>query len=271
MDLRKLCEKIQLQKEIVIQIEEFVENYDIASLDYLIEKLRRADSSADAQQELEKLFADTALTNIPLLTCQLLAAARNYTLFQEKEISDKIYYDTMSAFTRFCEETHRYSGNWHYDRAGWSYRNASMLLFRIGILEYEFRTYKGEPMISLHIPSDTVFSEINLNKTFKLAKEFVAKYYPEHVNERIYCESWIMAPKLQKLLPETSGIIRFHKRFEPIVESLQPDCCLKWVFHCNDQTPLEELPENTSLQCKIKKMMLAGEHLYGGFGILSDC
>lgn len=268
MNLKKLCERISLQKEIVDQIDVFLENYDIASLDPLIEELRMQDTSADAQLKLERLFSAAAPANIPLLTCQLIAAVRNYERFREMAISDEIYFDTMSAFTRFCEETHKYSGNWYYNHASWSYRQASMLLFRIGILEYEFKNRDGEPMISIHIPSDTVFSESNLDETFKAAKRFIAKFYPEHSNDRFYCESWIMAPKLRELLPETSGIIRFQNRFASIEESLPPDCCLKWVFHCSDETPLGELPEDTSLQRKIKKLMIAGGHLYGGFGVL---
>lgn len=145
-----------------------------------------------------------------------------------------------------------------------------MLLFRIGILEYEFMKRREEPMISIHIPSDTVFSEANLDETFRAAKEFIATFYPEHANERAFCDSWIIAPKLRELLPETSGIIRFQNRFASIEETKRPDACLHWVFHCNVQTPLEELPEDTSLQRKIKELMLNGGNLYGGFGLLPD-
>lgn len=270
MDLKKLCQEIKLQKEMVDQIEAFVANYDMDSLDLLIEELRDPNTSADAQQKLKNLFADAAPAYIPQLTCQLIAAARNYVVFQEKGISDQIYFDTMGAFTRFCEETHKYSGNWHYDRHGWSYRQASMVLFRIGILEYEFMKRDEEPMISIHIPSDTVFSEENLDETFKEAGEFIGKFYPEHAHDRMFCESWIIAPKLRELLPETSGIIRFQNRFATIEETSSPDACLHWVFHCNVQTPLEDLPEETSLQRKIKKLMLDGGHLYGGFGLVPD-
>lgn len=122
MDLKKLCQEIKLQKEIVDQIEAFVENYDIASLDSLIEELRKPATSAGAQQKLEKLFEDAAPAYIPQLTCQLLAVARNYVVFQEMGISVQIYFDTMGAFTRFCEETYKYSGHWHYKRCTWSYR-----------------------------------------------------------------------------------------------------------------------------------------------------
>lgn len=268
MELKQLCELIGMPEEMTSQIYAFVSEYDVASLDSLIEELRKPETAFSATAALQEKFADAVPANIPLLFCMLTASARNYPVYRQKGISDEIYIATMKAFTRFCKEQHKKTGFWHFDRSGWVSRQASMRLFRIGILEYEFMIRNGEPMISIHIPSDTVFTEENLDHTFSAAKAFVETYYPEHKGDRFFCDSWLMAPKLQELLPEDSGIVRFQKRFASIEETPFPDACVGWVFGKTAETPISELPENTSLQRKIKALMLEGGHLNAGLGLL---
>ena len=270
MNLKKLCEGIQLQNEMIAQIETFLVDYNVEALEGLLQELGDPKTSAVGNQRLREMFQDTGPAQIPQLTCHLLCAMRNYPVFQEKGISDQIYYDTMAAFTRFCKECHENTGNWYFDRAFWTYRQASMLLFRIGILEYEFKQIEGKEMISIHIPSDVVFTEENLDYTIQAAREFIKCSYPKYVCAPMFCDSWLMAPKLRALLPDTAGIIRFQNRFTVVKEESDSDDCVKWLFRCGEQILVSEYPEDTSLQRTVKQLMLEGGHLGAGYGILKE-
>lgn len=267
MNLQKLYEGISLQPEMTEQVESFLAHYDLQALEPLVDQICDICTNAVGNQKLQEMFAEYGPGQIPLLAVHLLCAVRIYDKYQEKGIPDQIYYDTMGAFTRFCQECHDNSGCWYYDRAFWAYRQVSMQLFRIGILEYEFIQQDGEPMITVHIPSDVVFSEENLQHTFRAAKEFFAAFYPECSGQTICCHSWLMAPKLRELLPDTAGIIRFQNCFTGIKETPEKDACLNWLFHAKADTKVEDYPEDTSLQRKVKALMLEGGHLGAGFGV----
>lgn len=270
MNLKKLYEGIKLQPQMAKQVDAFLTQCDLDALEPVVQQICNIRTNVAGNQKLQEMFEESAPGNIPLLAVHLLCAVHIYEVYQEKGISDQIYYDTMGAFTRFCQECYDINGCWYYDRAFWTYRQVSMQLFRIGILEYEFIELDGESMITVHIPSDVVFSEENLQHTFRTAKEFFAVFYPECSGQSICCRSWLMAPKLRELLPDTSGIIRFQNCFTNIKETPQKDACLYWLFHAGTDTKICDYPEDTSLQRKVKAMMLNGDHLGAGFGVLKS-
>ncbi len=268
MELKTLCEKIGLPKEMVVQIDNFLAGYGMDGLEPLIEELRTPATALDGMEKLKEKFRDAAPANIPLLTCLLLAAARNHAVYRAKGIPDQILFDTMGVITRFCTECHALSGSWYYDGSGWACRHAAMRIFRIGILEYELVTKDGENRISVHIPGDAVFTEENLDHSINGAHAFFAKYYPERADDRFFCHSWLLAPKLREMLTETSGILRFQNRFASIEETTPPDDCVGYVFHPDAGAPVSSYPERTSLQRSIKALMLAGGHLNCGSGFM---
>ena len=67
----------------------------------------------------------------------------------------------------------------------------------------------------------------------------------------------MMSPALPQLLPATSNILAFQRRFE--VLRVQEDSLgvLDWVFPPHSEVSAA-LPENTSLQRRMKAFLLAG-------------
>lgn len=268
MELKELCQKIDLQPEMVTQIDSFMAAYDVASLEELIEELRMPETTLAAMEKLLEKFRWAAPANIPLLTCILLAIARNHAVFAAKGIPEKVFLDTMGAIRKVCEDVHAMTGGWYYEGSGWTCRLAGMRMFRIGMLEYEPVDRDGESWISVHIPSTAVLTEENLDVSITGAREFFAKYFPERAGDRFRCHSWLLAPRLREMLPEDSGILRFQNRFAVIEEDGPPDDCVGYVFHAQPGTPVGEYAEHTSLQRAIKALMLAGGHLNCGTGYL---
>lgn len=76
------------------------------------------------------------------------------------------------------------------------------------------------------------------------------------------CESWLLSPALVCLLPEGSNILKFQQSFDLLSQNPEPMDVLEWVFRLTEgqqkTTPLERLPEETSLQRSMKAFLLHG-------------
>ena len=87
------------------------------------------------------------------------------------------------------------------------------------------------------------------------------------------CESWLLSPKLKALLPPESRILRFQDAFDLTEEDPDDMAALEWVFYVPERLQAsvrtESLSETTSLQRKMKALLLAGEKPGGARGILS--
>ncbi len=261
MTFLELYEKLEMPAGMVERLEIVRPTLDFSKVETSLQKMMNKDTAEQAHQEILAAFPEDEWKCNSML-CQLEVVRRQYDVFMEMGISEEIFVDTMKAYTRFVSEHFEKYNEYVYDRDGWSYRQASMDLFRIGCLEYEFLELEGEKVLSVHIPSDANMKDENVGKSIAMAKEFMAKYYPDYKDSRMYCNSWLLAPKLQELLPETSNIVRFQKRFDLVRHSDEGQDCVYWVFKAPKDTPIEDLREDTSLQRKIKAVLLSG----GGIG-----
>ena len=76
------------------------------------------------------------------------------------------------------------------------------------------------------------------------------------------CESWLLSPALKEMLPPESRIRRFQDAFDITEEDPEDTSALEWVFFIaegqRDSVRYENLPEDTSLQRKMKAAFLAG-------------
>jgi hypothetical protein len=152
-------------------------------------------------------------------------------------------------------------------------RQVGCRLFRIGELEYELAEEKGERFISVHIPSDAVLSAGRLNDSLSRARAFLKEYFPERSGDAVICESWLLSPALEDLLPADSGIRRFRGAFTITGSFPDDDSALQWVFGVTDKQKntvrTEDLPENTSLQRALKARLLSGLKPGSAIGILT--
>ncbi len=267
MTFLELYQKLDMPAGMVERLEAVRPTLDFAKVEASLQKMMNKDTAEQAHKEILEAFPEDEGKFCSML-CQLEVVRRQYDVFMEMGISEEIFVDTMKAYTRFVNEHFAKYKEYVYDRDGWSYRQASMDLFRIGVLEYEFLLLNDEKVLSVHIPSDASMKADNVTASIAQAREFMAKFYPEYAESRMYCNSWLLAPKLRELLPETSNIISFLNRFDLINSSDEGAGCVYWVFSVPDGTPVEELPENTSLQRKIKEVLLAGGGIGWGAGFI---
>ena len=197
-----------------------------------------------------------------ILSQQLLTAVKNRDDGPWAGIPQEIWLDTMRCFTRFVREHHRSLGYDGFDRGFWTTRQISARLFRIGQLEYELLEKNGERVIGLHIPSDTHMDMALLDASVEEARAFLRTYFPDWAELPMECETWLLSPVLVPMLSPASHILRFQKAFDIVSVDLEPMDVLEWVFRLTEAqqkiTPLESLPEDTSLQRSLKAFLLSG-------------
>ena len=199
-----------------------------------------------------------------ILIRQLMIAADSRKYGAWKDIPEEIWTATMKCFPRFITEHRRSYGRDGFDRYGWTTRQIGAKLFRIGELEYEMtdENERDRKEIGLHIPSDTRLEADRLNESLREADTFFRTYYPEWADAPRTCESWLLSPVLKELLPEGSRILKFQEAFDLLETLPEDDAALEWVFYVaegqREGLDIRGLPENTSLQRKMKAMMLKG-------------
>ncbi len=237
---------------------------ELGAYDGLIHALSRPETAEKAHEELDRLLEGDSLS---MHACHLHASALVYDAYLEKGISEEVYYATMGCFCRFLGETVKRTGKLEFDRAFWTWRQASGLLYRVGELEYEL--LPSLPGISLHIPSDSHITPENVSASLKAGREFMTQFFPETTAWPMGCESWLLSPELGKLLKEGSNILAFQRRFR-ILKTHDHEDCLEWLFGVSEETPYADLPERTSLQRSVKAHLLSGGKIGGALGVLAE-
>lgn len=185
---------------------------------------------------------------------------RTYDFYQAKGISDDVFYATMKTFAwacTSCYEKDGYYGIRQVTYRAWYRRHLDGTLYRLGRLEFDIfasiyvfdldghHINKGDTCIYVHIPGGTPLDFEECDAAYATAREFFKKYF--QLDPVIfYCGSWLLHPWMQDVLPETSRIIKFQKRFQ-LVDIVQDETVIRnWLFDHSD-APYDELPVKTSL------------------------
>lgn len=254
MQIRELCNLIDVPKVVQEKVIKYENEIDFASIENEMVQMNDPKTWEKAIEGLTKLLAPDE-DGLKILTCQLYVACITYEKYRDMGISDDIYIETMKFFSRFLYYYNEIYGEYKYVWGWWAVREISMQEFRIGELEYEMTIQDNKKLISIHIPSDVNMTSSNLRKSYLDARDFFANYYPEFAKVDMICGSWLLAPALKKLLPDSSKIIQFQNSFELTSQEDDSSGFLDWIYGRRD-IPFENLPEETSLQRKLKPYLL---------------
>lgn len=261
LKLRELCEGLGLSRQVTEQVLEHDTCLEYEKMEESCRKLYSRETWEEGVRELQAACAEDP-DGFRILTVMMHCLLDTYDRYQEKGISDEIFWSTMKFLTRFIDAEEKSTGAPAFRWAWWFPRQLSMQEFRVGHYEYEMIEEDGVKKISLHIPSDAVLKEGNI----EIIRGFLKQYYPEYQNAQIFCDSWLLAPALQKLLPETSSILRFQKQFQVLKNDEESQGFMDWVYGSRD-LKYEDLPENTTLQRNMKKYLLSGGKIGWALGV----
>lgn len=202
-----------------------------------------------------------------LLSWFMRAAAITRSRYAEQGIDDVVFRATMGFFPRFLERRRAAYGDIRFDQEFWAPRQIAMTILRIDELEFEFvGAGEGASYVGVHIPSDARLDGPSLLRTLHAYRRFVSLQRPVFAGCALRCDSWLLDPSLETMLPSGSRIRLFRSLFE--VDGLQySDDYKQWLCGRLDVTDAD-LPENTSLQRAVKAFVLGGGRMGIGYGAL---
>ncbi|MGI6536873.1 MAG: acyltransferase domain-containing protein [Caldicoprobacterales bacterium] len=282
--IKGLCERLDFPQEAEERILFHAENMDFEPFEPHFPGLFSLETGPKAVEEIPRLCISdddpTGDTGFKALTVYLAAALHTHEIYREFGIPDDIYYDSMEAFCLFVKEHKVSYGCYGFDRHFWIYRQLSAKIFRLGTLEFEITTLPGNapqvgpasggsPVLSVHIPSDAVLTREELDKSYKMAVEFFAKYFPDYSYDCIYCSTWLLSPVLKKILKPGSRILEFQSDYEITHVDYESNSGIRWIYK-REYDDYTQLPEDTSLMRGMKRILLEGGKTGNGTGYLKD-
>ncbi len=201
--------------------------------------------------------------------------------YLEKGISLDILYATLEDIvfyaTIWSEIHNQLCLAGEYD---WLKRHLGMKLFRLGRLQFCMATSAydlpekgicaGDNIVEIHIPKGEPLDKSACLASIEMAKEFLAKYFPDFTYKHFTCDSWLLDTTLCELLRPGSNIIEFQSMFD-ITERKKSDRILRYIFKWDSKRD-----NITGALCKskfaelVKSRALSGGDFYEAFGILKQ-
>lgn len=153
----------------------------------------------------------------------------------------------------------------------WIHKHALGELFNIGAFQYEPVKKDGKDLINIHIPAGTKLNVQDNLKSFKEAMDFFDKFYPEFKMEGLMCESWLLSDKIEEVMGGPTNISRFGDMFTKYsIGDEKGEAVFRFVYNfAAPYPPIEDVPEDTTLQRKLKAYMLSGKRVYALGGTIS--
>lgn len=122
-------------------------------------------------------------------------------------------------------------------------------------------------VINVHIPATREFNRDTVAEAYKRVREIIKRSFPDYKDAPFVCTSWLMDPLLENYLKPDSNIIAFQSKYMRFPIKSSGTGIFSYLFGKSADTPIADLPENTSLQRRIKELYLNGGYIYGGSGI----
>lgn len=195
--------------------------------------------------------------------------------YQERAISEEIFWDTAKDLTYKLIECYHNRGVWGNFVTFWYPEFFRLERFALGRLQFEHRAFpyegvegieKGQTVYNCHIPSSGSLPPELVEDSFRRAKAF----YAHELNGKpmpVYCSSWMLYPPHVALFPEGSNLRRFAERFtlvDAVEDVTNHDFWRIFNRPWDPSLPLEELPEDTALRRAFKAFLMAGNAMGSG-------
>lgn len=265
MNLEQLCKGLQLNDGAIFAIKQIEIN------DCLYSSYKRLLNS-----DIQAFY--TSVKQSPSYRQLFLAlfarfAVDAYSDYAAKGISDDVYFDTFSDLRIWSAKCYRDNGVYGIDEYEWLQEHVRLALFRLGRLQFQpialdheveacGRTFsKGQLVLNVHIPEGEPLDEHGVERSFELAKHFFRGIPPVFV-----CQSWLLYPQLNEVLPPNSNIMKFQRSFDVYKTDLTAKQAEERIFGkvCADPSLYET---KTTLQHNARIYLLAGRPLGFGYGI----
>lgn len=138
----------------------------------------------------------------------------------------------------------------------------------LSFADWELTGKPGDPAIAVHIPATGPMDPVSCRESFARAQSFFQGYFPEFAAVAYTCDSWLLDPQLEEILPPESNIVRFLKLWtlHPL-PGANANQTYERVFGATTWPPAAETVR-TTLQKSIVKFIQNGGRLRIGGGVM---
>ena len=208
---------------------------------------------------------------------------RAYDDYKKKGYSDEQYFANLQDIRykfKECLTVHGVPGTFV---PWWNHGWIEVKRFTLGRFQYErfvfdlddvtfsgITTKNGDTVYNFHIPSSGEdMSEQARIESYKKAYEFFRDELPADGILRLVCRSWLLWPGFKKMLGEKSNILSFASDFHILKEEIYQVYNDYWRVFGKDYTlPPDKLPRNNSLQRGMADVIVRGENIGWGYGLI---
>lgn len=203
-------------------------------------------------------------------------------IFDKRGYAPHIFIDTAMDFRYKLDECKTVYDVWGTFVSAWYPIFYTGNLIKLGRLEYEICDFdydmeytgggitlkKGDPVLSVHIPSSGPLTEELCFESYKLAYDFFKDMHGDKPLVLI-CHSWLFHHSTEKVLSPSSNTVRFIHDFDVVEQEDTDSFHDKWrVFGAGASKSDADLPEDTSMQRAYKKYLLEGGKTGAALAIL---
>lgn len=155
----------------------------------------------------------------------------------------------------------------------WGAYFINLRIIEVGRLQYELIKFnplnesEEKKCLKIHIPAG---EKLDINKvkiSLKDSKNEIKKYFNLE-NPEYYCTSWLLSRQINSIIDKNSNIAKFYSLFDVEDSENGINDILNFVYNIKECDDYNKLPENTSLQRKVKRMLIFGNKIKLGQGVL---
>ena len=127
----------------------------------------------------------------------------------------------------------------------------------------------GTWVLSTHIPRSGPLNPAEVDASFAAARTFFAEHFAEFAVSAFHCHSWLLDPQLAAVLPATSNMALFQRRWTLAGEPGNGDeDAVFFTFARRPPVDLTSLPRDTTLQRAILDRLADGGHWHVCNGLI---
>lgn len=275
-----LCSRIGFPKEAsdyVYSVYNGITHNKIAYNDLMLARTSfLSPNSKEYNSCIQRIHENTGVNIYTINLVLVLICAKNVkALYDKNGFSEEIFFDSMSDISCKLTECKKMHNVWGIFSLDWYKGIFSLRTFKLGRLEYEIKPFpydsykdyvkKGDIVYSCHIPSAGPLTPASVIDSLKKAY----KFFNIKDNLIVYCHSWLIYPPHYELFPNGSNLRAFYDLYDIIDEEHPTNNDNLWrIFYKPADTPVDELPANTTLQRNFKEYLKKGNFIGIGIGML---
>lgn len=199
--------------------------------------------------------------------------------YLEKGIPQDMFLDNVYDIVTWTDIWSDLKGELFLGEIDWLWCIFTLRIIKVGRLQYFRRgaredvpqknIKKGDPVLDVHIPARGPLHREECVKSFELAREFFARFYPEFDYKCFTCHSWLLDPTIDDILGPESNIHKFRELFDVVATSPSRGIysyVLRWKI-TDEEIPFAEC--KSSLAKRVKAEWRTGRQFYAGYGIIN--